>query len=403
MATITFPVPYQGGVVTLQVALEGGIPIGTTTLMSVTGQTITVTKIDGALLYSGQNLQSAFTSAINSTSFPQIYVQYGTYTASSRITAQSVNNVTIIFEEGAKFVLANNVNTTVLFMTGVNNWFIENPEIDGNMANNSLLTDTNGIYFHNSTNCQVNHANIHHVRIFGFYVQYNCVNCGIINSTVAYCGWNGITLSTDGCVDSYALNNDVSHVGDVGISTYVKSRVNDNKVHDIDGVLGSGGNALGTHWAIGVEGGSDAEVLRNIIDNADCGVVVNNSGNTAYGTCDRTKIKANKMSNLKTVGVEIHSSNNEIGGDTPEEGNEILDWASWKNAVTIEPNGAGTANANLIKNNKFQSKNTNTIGVDVRAGSTNTNIQSNDFTGVTGTKINNAGTGTIIGSNTGYP
>lgn len=325
-----------------------------------------------------------------------ILVKTGSYPISSRITGQGVNNVTLVFEAGAKFVLANNVNSPVLFLNGVDGWLIQNPTIDGNMANNQLLTDTNGIYILNSSNCRVDGANIYNCRIFGFYVLYNCVNCGITNSTVTNCGWNCITLSDEGCTGSYAINNEVSHCGDVGITTYADSAVvKDNNIHDIDGTSGS----INTHWGLGVEGGTNSTLTGNTVTNADYGIVVHNSGNTAGGTCNANMISSNKFQNILICGIEIHSSDNVISG------NQIIDWSASKNAITIElgASGPNTANNNQIIGNTLNSRYANANGIDVRTGVTNTLIQNNDLRGILGTKIINSGTGTQIIGNLGYP
>lgn len=325
----------------------------------------------------------------------KILVKTGSYPLSSRVTGQGVNNVTLVFEEGAKFVLGNNVNQPVLFITGVSSWLIQNPEIDGNSANNQALTDTNGIYFHDCTDCCVEGAFIYNCRIFGFYVQNGCVNCGITNSLVTNCGWNCITFSDS--IGSYAISNEVSHCGDVGITTYSHSGIiKNNYVHDIDGTQGSAGNS---RWGIGVEGGDHNTIEGNNVTNVDYGICVHNSGNTAWGTCDANTISSNKFQNILICGIEIHSSDNLISD------NQIIDWSAWKNAITVELgiSGPNTANNNQIIGNTLSSQYAQSNGIGIRTGVTNTLIQNNDLRMILGTKITNSGTGTQIIGNLGYP
>jgi len=324
-----------------------------------------------------------------------ILVRTGSYPINSRVqTTQGVNNGRLVFEAGAKFVLGNGVNAPVMFITGVDGWLIQNPEIDGNAANNQALTDTNGIYIHNSRNCRVDGAYIYNCRIFGFYVQNNCANCGITNSTVTNCGWNCITLSDS--TGSYAINNDVSHCGDVGITTYsYSSVVQDNYVHDIDGTTGD----VNTHWGIGVEGGDHSTITGNNVTNADYGIVVHNSGNTAGGTCNAITITSNRFQNIFVAGIEIHSSDNVISG------NQVIDWSGSKNAITVElgVSGPNTANNNQIMGNTLSSRYANANGIGIRSGVVNTLIQNNDLREILGTKIIDSGTGTQIIGNLGYP
>ena len=355
--------------------------------------------LTGAIEFQSTNAAQAITNGLSRGG--SILIKAGTYPITTTAYGQGVNDVTLVFEEGAKLVLANNVNAPVLWITGVSDWLIVNPEIDGNMANNQEFTDTDGLIVHDSRNVHVDEAYIYNVRIFGFYVNLNCENCGITNSLVTNCGWNCITLSDS--TGSYAIGNEVSHCGDVGITCYSWSGIiQNNYVHDIDGTEGSqlSPDSINSHWAIGVEGGADTIITGNTVINAGYGVVVHNSGNTASrGMGDAITISSNTFQNIQSCGIEIHSSDNVVSN------NQIIDWSSGKNAITIELGlaGSNTANNNQIIDNILSSQYANANGINVRTGVINTLIQANDLTSVTGTKIINSGTGTTIIGNIGYP
>jgi hypothetical protein len=213
-----------------------------------------------------------------------IYIKSGAYTvdATWHITVSGVN---LTFQPEATLTATANLNTNIVLLTNVNNCVISGVTIDGNKAHQSAINDCIGITENGCSNVVVTNAYIHDCRQFGFSTA-SSTNCGISNSIVTYCGWNGINLG--GCGNPateqscYATNNEVYHCSDVGITSYgTNSIITGNYVHDMDQNEGFAGvGAAASHWGIAVEdgggsgGGNYLFIANNTIDKTSIGIAV---------------------------------------------------------------------------------------------------------------------------------
>jgi parallel beta-helix repeat protein len=243
------------------------------------------------------------------------------------------------------------MNVAAILLNNANNWLIQNPTINGNAANQVISgLGPNGIEMTMSSNCCVDGAYIYNCRQFGFYPQYNVVRCGIANSKITNCGWNGILLGGGGGGENelYAINNEVAYSGDVGISSYSNSStIQNNYVHDINGTTGGGGNS---HMGIASESGGNDTISNNTVVSCDFGITISTgslntiSGNTVQAT------------NLEAVTLDTSSSSNLV------EGNIISQWDmsnTWHYAVLIRGSN------NIISDNVMSDTNPYSMGFDI--------------------------------------
>jgi hypothetical protein len=327
-------------------------PQAYTYIISVSGSNYQMKNgATGQIISQGTDSSQVFGNVIgNCSSGATIGVEAGTYTVSTQWLIKSKSLITMTFEAGAKLFAANGLTSNVLAICESNDIIINNPEIDGNAANqeapldNAFPIDTpvgifiGGFSGTGSSNVQINNPNVYNVREFGVYIGFTTNNnCGVTGGTIHDCGWNGWT-SGIGSTNSYLTNCEIYYCSDVGASTYsIGSIITGNYIHDMNGNTGSG--YPGSRWAIGIEGGSGDTI----------------TGNT-----------------IKTSAMGFFN--------------------------------AGFANVILSQNTFIDIDET---GVYVQSGSTGTIITGNDFAlcigGVGAEKLFNAGTGTIISGNTGYP
>ena len=182
-----------------------------------------------------------------------------------------------------------------------------------------------GVMVYDCSNCVFSNATIRDCSRNGFEtyddITGDALN-GIINSTIMFCGWDGIGLGQNSR-QYFAINNTVDYCSDVGITSYgFGNRITGNLVHDINSTTGGGGNA---GWGIAVEGGSYDLISNNTI--------VNNMDTDGCGIClamDQT-VGIPVQSNLIVYNHIYHCNNGIIledkGYDTVTQ-NGIVDWGT---------------------------------------------------------------------------
>ena len=284
-------------------------------IISVSGSNYQMTNgTTGQIVFQSTSSSQVFSNVVgNCSAGSSIDVESGVYTVNTMWLISGVNGITLNFENGAKLVAGNSLNSPVLFISS-NNIVINGIVINGNAENQvaqisgNVLTSPNGIFIGGS-NDEVNNALIYNVRMVGVeiwgYPLGGAVHSGVINSKIYNCGWNGITI---GDVNDYAINNEIYGCSDVGISTYgVGTQITGNYIHDLNGTTGGGGNSL---WGIAVEGGYGNLISGNYIDNVGSGIVCSNSGHLASGTCNNNTISGNTITNSNSTGIFLESSYN---------------------------------------------------------------------------------------------
>jgi hypothetical protein len=381
----------------------------------------------GMNVYSSSSVASTFSAAFGYVSSGgTITVRAATYTATAQIRMTNCNNVKLVFEKGAILTISNNVNAAVLLVSNSNNCNFTNLDIDGNGA--SQDTSSSGIVFYLVNNSVINNATITNCRRDGFEVfddvggqQSN--NDGIINSTITFCGWNGITLegAPNQSHGQYAINNDIAYCGDVGISIYAEaSIITGNYVHDMNGTSGSN-NA---RWGIAVEDNGHSLIANNTLDDCLIGVclsvgssslVINNNITNCDSGIFATDlgyniITQNNVTNWGTTysfGIALYYGQNNIASFNrliSNSGVAIFCHSSTSNAIfnnAITTNIAASSygvltetktNTTIIKGNNIQAK----TGITISDATCNNNKITQNTLGNCTTAITNSGTGTII-------
>lgn len=388
------------------------------------------TQTNGSIVYSSSDVAATFGTAFKYVAIGgNITVQSGTYLADKAVEMSNCNNVWLIFENGAVLTISNNLNRAVLSVSKSNNINLKNVAINGNGANQN--TQSSGIIFYLVNNSVIDGAQITNCRRDGFEtfdeVGSSCSN-GIQNSIITYCGWNGITIQGTGLSQSrnqFAINNEISHCGDVGISIYAAGAiVRNNYVHDMDGTQGSN-NA---QWGIAVEDNGYAVISNNTITKVGSGIgltvgkssLVFNNNITNCGTgiwaTDQgfNTITNNTITNWGTgynFGIDLYwGTNNTASFNTLVAANPSLEAKAFYlynvaktyilyNTATTNVAGfgygvrmEGGANETIIKGNSFQAQ----IGVEIHSSDClNNQIIQNNLANCTTPIIDN-GTGTII-------
>lgn len=413
------------------------------------------------IIYQSTNAAQVVNNAIgNLTQGGNILIKAGTYTLSRSITATGINNINLHFEEGAILFVSNGMNAPAILLTGVSNWLIQNPTIDGNLANQAVATGDGGlgmslfgIEINGGSNNLIDGADITRCGQFGVnivgYFPGDAIHNGVTNSLITYCGWNGLIAQpvppangdyntvSNYCTDNYFRNNEVSHCGDVGISTYGERTIIDsNYVHDMDGTFGWNNAGYG----IGVEGGKQATIENNNVSHVKFGIIV------AFDGAGYNNILSNKVEYSSQHGMFIQSSNNRIAKnqvfqyDTSISGsagivlmegnplgqngnivaeNEITNSYAEAKAITIGYNNGAqifnntiispqTSNTYAIQSilsnniNIEQNKINGAFGVSISSGCLSNIIKNNNLTQCTNAKISDSGTATSIFGNAGY-
>jgi len=227
---------------------------------------------------------------------------------------------------------------------------LKKPNIDGNApTQGGTGSHPQGIFFENCDACLVDGANITQVRMFGVLIQnvtFDDVHapCGVINSTITHCGWNGIQLNA---LKSFAYFNNCSHCSDVAISTYANStRITDNTIHHMDGTTGGGGSA---RWGIAGESSKYQIIQHNDVRDCIIGIIISTDALTSARVAKGNLIVDNTLTNCQNG---IWSS---TGGFNTITRNTITDWGTelaWDYSFAI---GSGQSNNDIISYNTLVS------------------------------------------------
>ena len=342
----------------------------------------------GQIVYQSTDSSQVFSNVVKDCPADSgIDVKSGVYTVTTTWTMTNANNVTLNFESGTTLNAINDLNSPVMLIQSSKNCVISCGTFNGNAANQAdpkvTGDDCAGIEIVSSSNCQINNANITNVRQFGFYICGG-TNCGITNSVISYCGWNGMTLGggntpqTD--FNDYAINNQVSHCSDVGITNYGNNDiVTGNYVHDMDQETGWGGSQC-AHWGIACEGGGGSGsgnyelIAGNTITNVGNGIVVDSSDQVTGGSTviNYVLISGNTI------------TNGDLNGPAPVKYGASI-FLSGSSGSIIEYNNINVLSGSPTLDGIGQNAN------GVEAGNT---IYGNTFSYVT-TDIDDGGTGTI--------
>jgi len=300
--------------------------------------------------------------------------------------------VQIYVQNGAVFYANNGLNNPVFRFNYDNNCQIINVEINGNSSGQTTVTGI--LLTWDCTGFVVDGATIYNSLMDGvdFYGDTGYGNNSVINSVIYNCQWNGITL--EDANGDYAGHNEVSHCGDVGITSYRNNcTIEYNYVHDMDLAA-----HLQSHWGIANECGGHATIRYNTITNTYCAIALSYDSSGGATTSPGYNTATNNIITGCQFGIatDPNAPNNTISNNT------ITNWdaaGGWGAAVMC-----ASAN-NAVTGNTFIITNAQSIyaGVLVNSGVTGTSITGNNFIQCPNPKILDQGSGTVIQNNVGYP
>jgi len=212
-------------------------------IIRVSGSNVQMTDgTTGQIYYQSTNATQVVNIAIgNLTQGGNILFKTGTYNLKGSITATGINDINLYFEEGAILFVSHGMNAPAIILNACNNWLIQSPTINGNLANQAVATGSGGtgmveygILINIGANNRIDGANITNCGQVGVVIagtgNYLTDHNSITNSIITFCGWNGITVDTINhayplyVTNTQIINNEVAYSGDVGISTYGFSR-----------------------------------------------------------------------------------------------------------------------------------------------------------------------------------
>jgi hypothetical protein len=366
----------------------------------------------GLSSYTGTVAATVINQAIAAlTNGGDIYFKRKNYTITAEIVDGGNSNINLIFEKGAKLTagdgLTNLINDySIIHLTNISNWNIIDIEIDGNSTKQALMLnpDAAGIFCENVTNVVIERAYIYNCIEFGVYFAEACISSGVINSYLTTCNWNAITLGNHITANNlFAINNDISHTGDIGISIIGQNcRVTDNYIHDNDGVLGD----VSSNWGIAVEDadgvGAGNLIAKNIIVGG--AVAIHIAANRVDQIITENKISGITLPTLwGAIAVLsnnciisnniIQSTDAEVVGILAQGHNLIIQGNKINTVVGIR---VGHVDRNLISNNEISSS-----SVAIRIGDSDcdyTRIFNNDLDG-SASAFDDNGVGTIYSNN----
>jgi hypothetical protein len=272
--------------------------------------------VNDAVLYQSPSSTQVFEDITGNCSVgSSIYVESGTYIVNSPWWVTSPNSITMVFQSGAELYAGNGLDSPVIMLQGVNNWNINGVTIDGNAANQEVNTYWSsspvGIYLGGS-NDVVNQATIFDVRVAGIVIGNfgTTTNCGVENSLIYNCGWNGFTDSQATDLNDFFNNNEVYGCSDVGVSSYATGTlITGNYVHDMNGNTG----AENSEYGIAVEGGGNDIIEHNTI--VSCNGIIGVQGiGIAIGTgatVEGNLVEYNDVSNCND-GINSYLSSGDV-------------------------------------------------------------------------------------------
>jgi len=371
----------------------------------------------GALLFKSVNASAVISDAIgNLTSGGSIFIKTGTYALTSSIIGSHKNNITLSFANGATLFVGNGLDAPAISLTYANNWLISGVTINGNAANQG----SPGTYFDDgiditfSNNTQVDHANIYNVARYSFHVYDDVGHDGVTNSKFTDCGYQTgyqcITLGNAIGVERalYAINNEVTRFGDVGISNYGWGDiVTHNYIHD---------STLTYSGGISLEAGGNDTINDNTIIN--CWQAIELAPISPYTALGNTNtISGNILEGTINYGIALETNLNTvtenvitqwdqtgqyipaiyIGGSYNTVALNTLTDTIWSGAGIETP---GNYN-NILQNNLHLAGGNNGISVD--NGASSTQVIGNQVAGLTAYEhailINSGATGTVVQNN----
>jgi len=278
----------------------------------------------GQIVFQSTSSSQVFSNVVGNCSVgASIDVESGTYLVDAQWTVANVNGITLNFESGAVLFVSNGLNAAALWLRNCNNWLIQGVTINGNMANQASAAGSGhfgmslfGILIIGGSNIEILNANITQCGQYGVNIvaatpEDGVVNCGIINSTFTFCGWNGIQLGNNyptSELNLYAINNTVAYCGDVGITNFgVENTVQGNYVYDMNGTLGS----VNSEFGIAVEGGGSDLITQNTIEGCSTGISVGPWNNC---TISDNIVQDNTLTSgtYTPEGIVIYGSHNSI-------------------------------------------------------------------------------------------
>jgi hypothetical protein len=257
---------------------------------------------------------------------------------------------------------------------------------------------------------------------------------GIVDSTVTFCGWNGISLGWGGSYTrgAYAINNTVAYCSDVGITAWqsLNSRIINNYVYDMNGTTGD----VNSHDGIDIEYGANYSIVEhNTIVNcvhgiwSATGVITPHSNLIAYNNVTNCRwgifsgspndvITQNYVKNWgdwSGGGIQVDQNNIIVSFNilintnasvtgpaiTIGEYSGVTNCSACNNTITTQV-ASGTpaiyvelgSNSSIIEGNNVQAS----VGVQIYGAQCTSNIISgNNLVNCT-TGISNSGTGTIV-------
>lgn len=386
-----------------------------------------INGITGEIDFQSTSATLVINNAIgNLTQGGSILFKAGTYNLDSSITAFKKNSIMLDFEQGALLLVSDGMNAPALKLEHCNNWQIQNIAIDGNAVNQPDASGTegsnlpqDGIWISpNSNNNIIDRAYITNIGRFGVNIMgvEGAPSTGnkVTNSLFTYNRWNGISFHGSHTIDNIAENNEVSHSGDVGITSYGYSNtIRSNYIHNMDGAQGFNNARIG----IAIEGGDNNIIALNIITHCFKGVALSNWGGVEFGTAGSNFVTLNEISDC-SYGIWFQSANNTItenrisqyapGGKAitlPDDygapdnsnnlisGNQIISTNSKAHAIYL-----ASANNNQIINNIINASLIDSLGIEIKSGNNN-RIELNQISGTKGIKINVGVTNTLICEN----
>jgi hypothetical protein len=390
----------------------------------------------GLNVYSSSSVVSTFSTAFRLVSSGgKITVFPATYTVTtSHIEMTGVTNVTVAFEPGAVLTISNGLDVTVLELVNCVNCTLINPQINGNGLNQNTPWLTDGILFYDCSGCLAVNASITNCYRDGFAISDDVAGNqpnGIVNSTITFCGWNGMTLGAGGLdtIGAYAINNTVAYCSDVGITNYgVGNRIIGNYIHDMNGTTNTK-----AHWGIGVEANGYDLIANNTIVNSGTGisiapdtshfvqsnfVIYNDIVNCSTGICvadtGYDTVTHNRVTNWGSgyaFGIMLYWGQNYIVSYNTINSNSVYEAKSiycynvanafiFNNTITTVTTPAYSygvyveagVNTTMIEGNNVQAL----YGVVIHTSNCINNKISQNSLGNCTTAITNSGTGTII-------
>ena len=272
------------------------------------------------IVFQSTNSSKVFSNVVGNCSVgSSIDVESGVYAVNTMWLVNGINNITVNFENGAKLVAGNNLNTAVLVLYNSDNCIIDGVEIDGNANQqiegsgftwNGLFMEADGIFV-SGNNDRVQNAVVYNCRMVGvdiFAITGTVNNSGVTNSLIYDCGWNGINAggSWYTSFNCYAINNEVYGCGDVGINSNGNNGlIQGNYVHDMNGTTGDGN----THSGILNEGGNYTVITLNTVRNAAIAIGIAGQNYPCppanYGT-----VSYNEITNCTSSGVVVFGGAN---------------------------------------------------------------------------------------------